>query len=98
MSTNATIITDHLGDQPTRVLASGTTVVLNPDGTVIARLVCGEIVPVHTEDGITSGRCSQPVLDNDLACPGHAELLRVWRGQSEAEVLAWEHEQERVAA
>lgn len=89
------VITDHLAGRPTRVLASGTTLVLDDHGQIEGPLVCGEVVMVDTEDGPQSGRCRQPVLNNDLACPGHADQIRGWRAQSEAEVVAWERQVER---
>lgn len=84
------IITDSLAGRSTRVLASGTTVVLDDTGRVDGRLVCGEIVPVWTEDGPATGRCRRPVLHDDIACPGHADEIRGWRSMTEPERVAWE--------
>lgn len=97
---NDIIITDRLNGRPTRVLASGTTVVLDDTGrTTVGRLVCGEIVPIWTEDGPATGRCGSPVLHDDIACPGHADEIRGWHAMTEPEKAMWErrHDAEAMA-
>ncbi len=90
-----TILSDHVGRNDLRVLASGTVVAL-VDGRV-ARVLCSEIVMVATEDGPMDGRCKGPVEMGDiLACRGHASQIRGWRAQSELETVAWEQELERT--
>jgi hypothetical protein len=82
-------------DLPTRRLASGTTVAVDSRGHA-HRVLCSEIVMIVTEDGRMDGRCGGLVTAEGEACPGHAAQLASWRGQSEAEALAWERELDRI--
>ena len=37
-------------------------------------VVCGELVAIRTEDGVTDGRCGSPATV-DGCCAGHAEIV-----------------------
>jgi hypothetical protein len=51
---------------------------------------CPELVWYDTEDGRVDGRCLAPITEGGFACPGHTAQIEEWRGQTEAEKLAWE--------
>jgi hypothetical protein len=36
-----------------------------------ALVLCSEIIEIHTEDGISDGRCGLPVIPGQWACEGH---------------------------
>lgn len=48
-------------------------------------VVCGDLVPVHTEDGMSDARCGLNVVGNRGACEGHADERDYYMAQSEAE-------------
>lgn len=66
--------------------------VTGPDGGASFPVVCGDIIAVWTEDGRMDGRCGLPIVPGRGACEGHADQQEAWRGQCEAEVIAWERE------
>jgi hypothetical protein len=51
---------------------------------------CPELVAIMTEDGPSDGRCLAPIEAGGYACPAHTAQIEEWRGQTEAEKLAWE--------
>lgn len=56
---------------------------------------CAEIVAVQTEDGLTDGRCMEPITDLEVgACDFHADQIRSWHQMSEPEKAQWELDQE----
>jgi hypothetical protein len=92
------VLVDHLGQVQAAGLAvrqttSGRLWVYDPRTSEAARpVLCAEIVPVATEDGTISGRCGNPVVGDEGACPGHAAVIASWREQTEAETITWERE------
>jgi hypothetical protein len=54
-----------------RTDSGATWVVLGKSPAV--RVVCGDLVPVQTEDGTIDGRCGAPVVGDRGACTLHAE-------------------------
>lgn len=80
------VVTDHVrhaldDGYSVRVFKSGRTFLVPDAGGVPIPVLCGELVPIRTEDGILEGRCGDYVLHNDFACPGHARELRLFREQ-----------------
>lgn len=45
--------------------------VTGPKGGAAFPILCSELIPVETEDGIVSGRCGQAVTVDSAWCPGH---------------------------
>jgi len=77
------VITDHVyraldAGYVVRVAASGRTYVHPAAGGTAVPVLCGEIVPVLTEDGWTDGRCALPVMNNERGCPGHEPQIAAW--------------------
>lgn len=73
----AGVITEHLALLPydnVRLLASGTPVVVNADGTAYP-VLCSELVEIATEDGIITGRCGERVHGDAFGCAGHEALI-----------------------
>lgn len=71
------VLTEHLGLLPydnVRLLASGTPVVVNDDGTAYP-VVCSELIEIRTEDGPITGRCGVRVHGDAPTCEGHAWLV-----------------------
>lgn len=60
------------------------------DGRAVP-VVCGEIIPVMTEDGPSDGRCGQNALGEGM-CEGHAEEYAQWNRMAEVERAAWERD------
>jgi hypothetical protein len=88
------VVTDHVGSalEAGALLhkaASGKTYLTGPKGGVAIPVLCGELVPVATEDGVIDGRCGLPVLNDDLACPGHHEVIMSYRSNYD-HLYEWE--------
>lgn len=82
------VLAEHLpSDANLRVIASGRLIALVPSAYKMLDTVpvlCGEIVPIHTEDGTIDGRCGLPVHGIDgFACPGHQEAIMAYRNAPE---------------
>ena len=83
------VLAEHLpAGVDCKVTASGRLVALRPvEGRKMLEAVpvlCGEVVPIHTEDGTISGRCGLPVHGIDgFACPGHQEAIMAYRNAPE---------------
>lgn len=80
------VITDHVGraleaGYVVHVAASGRTYIAPEAGGTAVPVLCGEIVAVPTEDGWVDGRCASPVMNDDVACPGHAAQINAWRDE-----------------
>jgi hypothetical protein len=86
------VLSEHLHRVPpekVRTLASGTLVV--QAGRECFPVLCSEVVPIATEDGIVSGRCGGRVKGIDgFACEGHTRQIEGWREQSELDAIEWE--------
>lgn len=65
------------------VAASGRTFVTGIKGGSATPVLCGEIVPIPTEDGIIDGRCGAPVYDRGFACPGHEAQINAYRAETD---------------
>ncbi len=84
------VIGDRLPAGEIRTLRNGLPVLVDTTGAA-HKILCSELVPLHTEDGLVDGRCLLRVTDPEiLACAGHASVIRSWRGQSELETRDWE--------
>jgi hypothetical protein len=73
-------IDNVVGDM--RRLADGSWVTLIPEGRCFraVRVVCGNIVEVADEDGVSTGRCGAPVVGSEgFACEGHTDKARLER-------------------
>jgi hypothetical protein len=55
-----------------------------PGGEAVP-VVCGDLVPVRTEDGPSDARCGCNVVGDRGACEGHADERDAYRAQSESE-------------
>src|SRR5690349_6907012 len=68
------VITDHVASfvEAGGSVRNGATVVwaVLPDGKA-HKVLCGEIIPVATEDGPSDGRCGFPVRPGEVMCEGH---------------------------
>ena len=60
-----------------------------PGGKAVP-VVCGDLIPIQTEDGPSDARCGANVVGDLGACAGHAEERQEWRAMSEPERAAWE--------
>lgn len=78
---------------------SGAMWALVPSGKAVKAypVVCGDVVPVQTEDGIVTGRCGI-IATREGACAGHAAEMDSWREMAEAERAAWERDRDGVPA
>lgn len=95
------VLTDHLGrlveaGVDLHVTASGRRVAIFEDGSSLP-ILCSEIVPLYTEDGVVDGRCGRYVRNDDDACPGHQFGIDRWRNASEIERAAIERREEEEA-
>lgn len=61
-----------------------------PDGSAHP-VVCPDLVPVPTEDGMIVGRCGADAV-RDGACEGHAAETEAWLAATEDERVAWERD------
>jgi hypothetical protein len=70
------ILIDNVVGDMRRRLADGSWVTLIPEGRCFraVRVVCGNIVEVADEDGVSTGRCGAPVVGSEgFACEGHTD-------------------------
>lgn len=58
----------------THVSPSGTVWIRPESGGRAFRLLCGEVITARTPEGITDGRCGQPVVYPSVCCEGHTDL------------------------
>ena len=94
------LLVDHLAEAE----ASGVTIRRTAGGGLWAyapgrsavRVVCGDLVWIWTEDGRMDGRCGQPALADLGACEAHAADREAYLAQTEAEMMAWERENDRI--
>lgn len=71
---------------------------VDPESGESLPVLCSELVWIDTEDGRSTGRCGVPILSDDgFACEAHAEVIAVWRQESEAQVAHWERRIEQEA-
>ena len=69
------------------VLASGTLGLRFTDGS-FAPVVCGEVIPISTEDGPATGRCGGRCVGVEAyACEVHASERDAWRAMSELSLI-----------
>jgi hypothetical protein len=59
-------------------------------------LLCGDIVPWQTEDGMSDGRCGKVAVDHGQ-CPAHAAERDYWQDLSPREQQAIEQAEEAWA-
>ena len=92
-----TILIDHV--------AQGARVRIGPSGRAYAvgekgqakLIVCGDIVPVMTEDGPETGRCGLPVHRDFGQCERHADERIWWASLTERERAGIEREEDERA-
>lgn len=48
-------------------------------------VLCSELIPVYTEDGVTDGRCGSRATLELLCCEHHTEIVRGWHDERERE-------------
>lgn len=63
------------------------------DGRAVP-VVCGEFIPITTEDGPSTGRCGLDAT-GEGQCEGHAAEYASWFAMTEVERAAWERDPER---
>ena len=73
------VLTDHLWMAQDKGLAvheaaNGALWIHAPEGGPAERVLCSELVWVHTEDGTIDGRCGVPIVHGE--CPRHGNVMR----------------------
>jgi len=75
------VLADHLGAAEAAGMKvhaprhGKATYVTGPEGGYAVPVLCGEIVPIYTEDGPIDGRCGLDVRPGEFACAGHWEAI-----------------------